>query len=130
MVKLRYNYLLLLLIIIIVYILYVYLSQSPIHKSSLKISIKEARARRFGLIIDVRTLKERELLGFYPNSIPISNEMLQQLPLDVPNKNTWILIYCNRGNRAAKAADILYKLGYKNVRYIDQSYLSLLPGSS
>ena len=101
------------------------------NQSSLRIGIPEARARRFGLIIDVRTPQERQQLGYYPNSIPISLERLrQEVPLDISNKNTWILVYCNTGRRAQMAAEILYKMGYPNVRYIDKSYLSLMPGSS
>ena len=35
------------------------------------ISPQEAKARRFGLILDVRTQRERELYGYYPNSVVI-----------------------------------------------------------
>jgi rhodanese-related sulfurtransferase len=118
-------------LLVLVYLGYTYYSNSNHKESSLRISIGEAKARRFGLIIDVRTPKERELLGFYPNSIPISPQTLQQqVPLDISNKNTWILVYCNTGSRAASAAEILYKMGYRNVRYIKETYLSLMPGSS
>ncbi len=99
--------------------------------SKLEISVAEARAKRFGLIIDVRTPKEREQLGYYPNSIPISIDMLdRQVPIDISNKNTNILIYSNGDERAARAAEILYKMGYRNAKYISKTYLSLLPGSS
>lgn len=99
--------------------------------SPLRITVAEARARRFGLIIDVRTPKERELLGFYPESIPISIDQLSsQVPMDISNKKTWILIYSNGDDRAPKAAEILYRMGYTNVRYIKEQYLTLLPGSS
>jgi rhodanese-related sulfurtransferase len=121
------------ILVAVVYVIYTISQQS--HKTkvgpSLKISVGEARARRFGLIIDVRTPKERELLGYYPNSIPISAQRLQQeVPLDISSKNTWILVYSNNDNRAVVAAEILYKMGYKNVRYIKETYLSLMPGSS
>ena len=103
---------------------------SPVHESSLKISVSEARSRRFGLIIDVRTPKERDQLGYYPNSIPISMENIRnQVPLDISNKNTWILVYSNGDNRAALAAETLYRMGYSNVKYIKERYLSLMPGS-
>lgn len=98
----------------------------------LLISVNEARSRRFGLIIDVRTQKERETLGYYPNSIPISLETIQsEVPLDISNKNSWILVYSQEGGVKAKlAAETLYRMGYPNVRYINTSYLSLMPGSS
>jgi rhodanese-related sulfurtransferase len=118
-------------LLVLVYLGYTYYSNSNHKESSLRISIGEAKARRFGLIIDVRTPKERELLGYYPNSIPISPQTLQQqVPLDISNKNTWILVYSNGDPRAASAAEILYKMGYRNVRYIKETYLSLMPGSS
>ena len=103
----------------------------PASSNSLKISVSEARSRRFGMNFDARTLKERDVLGYYPNSIPISAQRLQQeVPLDISSKNTWILVYSNNDNRAVVAAEILYKMGYKNVRYIKETYLSLMPGSS
>ena len=114
---------------VIVYLVYFNTKQSP-SELSLKISVAEAKSRRFGLIIDVRTALERELLGYYPNSIPFSLDKLsQQVPLDMPNKNAWILVYSNgRSDKKAEiAAETLYKKGYKNVRYIDESYLSLMP---
>ena len=120
-----------LVLLVIVYFIYMYYVR-PVHIASpLKIGIPEARSRRFGLIIDVRTPKERELLGYYPNSIPIGlHQLQQQVPLDISSKDTWILVYCGTGARARKAAELLYSMGYKNTRFIDKSYLSLMPGSS
>ena len=97
---------------------------------SLRISIDEAKAKRFGLIVDVRTLKERALLGFYPLSIPISIQALRnEIPLDISNKQTPILVYSNGDSRAAEAAAIIYQMGYRNVSYIDKPYLAMMPGS-
>jgi rhodanese-related sulfurtransferase len=119
------------ILILLVYLGFTYYSSSTHSEKSLRISVGEAKARRFGLIIDVRTPKERELLGYYPNSIPISPQRLQQeVPLDISSKNTWILVYSNGDNRAAAAAEVLYRMGYRNVRYINETYLSLMPGSS
>lgn len=116
--------------VVIVYLIYTYYSSPSRSQISLRIGIPEAKSRRFGLIIDVRTPKERELLGYYPNSIPISPERLEQeVPLDISSKNTQILVYSNGDNRAAAAAEILYRMGYRNVRYIKETYLSLMPGS-
>ena len=120
-----------LVLVVILFIIYKCMVK-PIHVNSpLKISVGEAKARRFGLIIDVRTPKERELLGFYPNSIPISPQVIQQqVPLDISSKNTWILVYSNGDSRAKQAAETLYRMGYRNVRFINETYLSLMPGSS
>jgi len=113
------------------YLVYTYYVNPTHSETSLRISVGEAKARRFGLIIDVRTPKERELLGYYPNSIPISPQQLQQqVPIDISSKKTWILVYSNGDNRAAAAAEVLYRMGYINVRYIKETYLSLMPGSS
>jgi len=114
-----------LIIAIIIYLVYI----NQIHNEpSLKISIAEARSKRFGLIIDVRTPKERDQLGYYPNSVPISMENIRnQVPLDISSKNTHILVYSG-DNRALVAAKVLYIMGYRNVKYITESYLRLMPG--
>ena len=122
--------------IIIVAILYVvYTNMNSLQQlPSLEIPVEEARSKRFRLVIDVRTPKEREELGYYPNSIPIEINKLQS---DIPfligsglqSLQSPILIYCNSGHRAQLAAGMLYQLGYSNVRYISTSYLSLMPGS-
>lgn len=123
-------------LVVLIIVGVIYLAYSSIQNSKngvpvLKISVGEAKARRFGLIIDVRTPKERDTLGYYPNSIPISMERIgKEVPLDISNKNAWILVYSNGDNRAAVAAQILYKMGYNNVRYIKETYLSLMPGST
>jgi rhodanese-related sulfurtransferase len=121
------------ILVAIVYVIYTISEQTTLTSSepSLRISVREARSRRFGLIIDVRTPKEREELGYYPNSIPFAIDRLdKEVPFAISSKNTWILVYCNTGTRSAKAAEILYRMGYRNVRYITESYLSLMPGSS
>jgi rhodanese-related sulfurtransferase len=118
-----------LVLAVLIYSVYIN-SAPPTTGPILRIGVPEAKSRRFGLIIDVRTPKERELLGYYPNSIPIPPRLLeQQVPLDISSKNTWILVYSNGDNRAQLAAETLYKMGYKNVRYITETYLSLMPGS-
>lgn len=123
---------------IIVYLVYTYVIKSTHQQSSLLIDIPRAKAQRFGLILDVRTAKEREELGYYPNSIPVSmNELQTEVPFllgtkpnDLSEKKTNILIYSTPGDRRAEsAAEILYQMGYRNVRYINQSFLRLLPGS-
>jgi rhodanese-related sulfurtransferase len=95
----------------------------------LKISIREAKARRFGLILDVRTSEQRSRLGYYPNSIPIALETLSRdISFDMPNKKTWILVYSNGDEKARWAAEQLFEMGYYHVRYIDGTYLALMPG--
>ncbi len=117
--------------VIVIFVIYNVTTQTKKAEPSLRMSVPEARARRFGLIVDVRTPKERELLGYYPNSIPIAVQGLtREVPSLISNRNTEILVYSNADNRAAMGAEILYKSGYPNVRYINETYLTLLPGSS
>jgi rhodanese-related sulfurtransferase len=97
---------------------------------SLQISTGEARARRFGLILDMRNAREREELGYYPNSIPVSFDQLSsEVPFLNSNRAVSILVYSNGDNRAKVAAHALYQMGYRNARYITTSYLALMPGS-
>jgi rhodanese-related sulfurtransferase len=101
---------------------------------TLEATIDQARSMRFRLVIDVRTPKEREELGYYPNSIPIA---VDQLKKEVPfligsglqSLQSPILVYSNGDRRAQLAAEMLHALGYTQVRYISKSYLSLMPGS-
>lgn len=118
------------IIVTLAIVVYVNWYQQNAGQPNLRISVGEAKARRFGLIIDTRTPKERDQLGYYPNSIPISLEKLaKEVPLDISSKNTHILVYSNADYRAVIAAQLLYSMGYRNVRYINETYLSLMPGS-
>jgi rhodanese-related sulfurtransferase len=125
--------LMIVILIVILALCYNYMPvDSMVHTTapSLRISVEEARMKRFGLIIDVRTPKERSELGYLPLSIPISLGSLEkEIPLDISNKNTPILIYSNGDSRAEKAAVRVYRMGYHRVSYIDGTYLQLLPGS-
>ena len=122
-----------LLLILCAVIYVVYISFMSAYHPTLDIPTEEVRSTRFRLVIDVRTPKEREELGHYPNSIPIS---IDQLSKDVPfligsglqSLQTPILVYSNGDARAKVAAEMLYSMGYTKVRYITQTYLSLLPG--
>jgi rhodanese-related sulfurtransferase len=94
----------------------------------MRIGPQEAKARRFGLILDVRSHKERELYGAYPNSVIIPfEELTLQSVSDLVSKDTSILIYCKKGTRASQAAVMLKNGGFKNVKYIDQPYTSMMP---
>ena len=128
----KYNGPFVTLVLIALVAVLVYFQMNPSPSSALRISVAEARSRRFGLIVDVRTPRQRDLLGYYPNSIPIPLERLtMEVPLDISNKNTWILVYgAGPGDDAPRlAAETLHRMGYPNTRYITESYLSLMPGS-
>lgn len=99
--------------------------------SPLRIDTQEARRRlgagEFDVVLDVRTATEREALGIYPRSLPIpASEVERELPRQVPNRASRILIYCNTGHRARLAAEKLQSLGYKNAVYYAGPYQMLI----
>ena len=121
--------LLLLLVSVVGY--YIYTQALPVYRtSSLAILPEEVRAKRFSLIVDVRSPKEREEYGYYPNSIPIAIDRLQQeIPIDLAvDRSASILVYSNGDARASTAAEIIYSMGYTNVRYLREPYHILMPG--
>ncbi len=98
--------------------------------SPLVISSQEAKQEiakgTFPIVLDVRTDLEYNL-GHYPEAIHIPTaELAESVETKIPQKNKGILVYCNTGQRARYAADLLKAKGYKNVRYIAGSYLTLL----
>lgn len=117
---------LLVLFVLVLVVVYENLLLHPV--PNLEINGREARTTRFGLILDVRSPKEREQLGFYPRSIPIS---LDRIEKEIPaSPDASILIYSNGDDRAKKAAIKLYHLGYHHVRYLPTTYLAMMPGSA
>ncbi len=82
--------------------------------------------KRYNVVLDVRTPIERAVVGYYPGSIHIPvTELREKISREIPDKNTTILIYCNTGQRARKAAEILQSMGYSNVRYIATTHIFL-----
>lgn len=136
----RYRYLPIVLMIAVVVIV-LYSGMGPFSMGlwkadTLAISAKEARQHRFSFIFDMRSQREREENGFYPNSIPISLATLQdevpfllgQKPSDHRIRSTPILIYSNGSNdHARQAAEALYDMGFVGVRYLSGSYLQMMP---
>lgn len=117
-----------LLVVLGIVLVIVYYHADIAIQPTLEISNEEAKQRRFGLVVDVRTEKEREHLGYYPNSIRLDLSTIQR---DIPvSKHTSILIYSNGDHRAQRAAELLHAIGFNNVRYIRTTYLSLMPGSA
>jgi rhodanese-related sulfurtransferase len=127
--------LLVLLLGILLYLLYASAS-SLLPSPSLHLSAEQARRQRFALILDARTPRDREEGGFYPNSIPVDPATVQdevpfllgQRPTDRTPRATPILVYSQAGDGKAKqVAETLYTMGYTGVRYLTESYVSLLP---
>lgn len=97
---------------------------------SLRVTPQEARARRYGRIFDVRSPMERDRLGYFPHSLPLSMENLEKgIPLDLP-LTAHILVYSNGDDRAQRAAEQISRMGYPHVRYLQETYQALMPGAT
>lgn len=98
------------------------------YSSPLRISSEEARRliKDGAKVVDVRTDTERATLGHYPQDIHIPSAALKHSAGAQLNKNEHIVLYCNSGQRARKAAETLQELGYKNVHYIAGPYTTLM----
>ncbi len=118
--------LLIIVLILSIVILYNYSISSP-NRISSKIGKMLIKNNKIDVILDVRTKPERDTIGFYPNSVHIpSSDLETEFVNKYPNKNIFILAYCNTGQRARKAVEKLEKLGYMNVMYISGIYTELL----
>lgn len=113
-----------------------YLKYEHNHKNPSKItpSIAKHLIKCGAKILDVRLPSE-------PGSVTRKNEKGEKetISINIPgkkiskttlkekeiNENDIVITFCNSGTRARQAADKLKKLGYKNVYYIVESYLSL-----
>jgi rhodanese-related sulfurtransferase len=75
-----------------------------------------ARAKPLPVIIDVRESKEYAD-GYVARAKHLSRGVLEQKIAEVvPDFSTPIVLYCDRGERAALAAENLIKMGYQYVR--------------
>lgn len=75
-----------------------------------------SRVKPSPVIIDVREAHEY-VKGHLAGATHLSRGILEQkVGGVVPDFSTPIVVYCDRGERAALAADNLIKMGYQNVR--------------
>ena len=106
--------------------MYNYARDSP-YIISPKQAKQAIRDGKIDVVLDVRTKQERDLLGYYPGSFHIpSGELELRLPQEFTNKGTRFLVYCNTGQRARRATDIMRNMGYNNVNYIATSHVSIM----
>ena len=104
---------------------YIYTVQSP-HLVTADQAKQLLQQNKVDVVLDVRSKMEYNL-GHYPEALHIPTPVLyDQVETLIPDKSTRILIYCNTGQRARYATDVLKAKGYKNVKYIAGSYLGLL----
>lgn len=116
---------------VVIVSLFVYALNSYTYSGKQLVNIETAKqnikANKYDVVLDVRTKLEYDI-GHYPNSIHIPSTSItkQNVEKYIPNKNASILVYCNTGQRARYASELLEKLGYKNVQYISGTYKGLL----
>lgn len=93
------------------------------------ISEEDAKAKiksgEIKVVIDVRTTLEYNL-GHYPNALHLPFDEMTTESTKKLNKNHGIVVYCNTGQRARKAAEKLKSLGFKNVFYIASTYKTIM----
>lgn len=116
---------LILFVAIVFTTVYIYTVQSP-HLVTADQAKQLIQQNKVDVVLDVRSKMEYNL-GHYPEALHIPTGILNdQVETLIPDKSTRILIYCNTGQRARYATDLLKAKGYKNVKYIAGSYLGLL----
>jgi len=124
----KINAILFTIVLILIIMIVVSVKKPGMLYPNLLLSTEQARRARFGKIIDVRSPKVREYLGYYPNSVPLSLDTLPQQIGTLTSKATSILVYSNGDSKAQQAAERLYEMGYHDVRYISTTYQLLMPG--
>ena len=67
------------------------------------------------ILLDVRTLSEYEQVRIEGAKLIPVDELSRRAPVELPDKNIPIFIYCHSGARAARAVDLLTGMGYTNV---------------
>ena len=121
----RATLLVLLFVLLLLGVVLYYTFQSPYLVSSAEAK-RLISDKKIDVVLDVRTKIEYNL-GHYPEALHIPTANLQdQAETLIPDKSTRILVYCNTGQRARYATDLLRAKGYKDVKYIAGTYTTLL----
>ncbi len=90
------------------------MSYSQISMSEAK-EIFESNGERTYIILDGRRPDEFAN-GHIPGAINVANETIgADAPVELPDKDQVIYVYCRSGNRSKQAAEKLAALGYTNI---------------
>lgn len=116
------NYLILGTLVLGSFVWYTYSGKNLISSAKAKELISRNEIK---MIIDVRTASEFSL-GHYPNSLNIPVQSFSHDTFKNFNKDIPYLVYCNTGQRARRATELLNQYGFKKVYYIAGHYSSLL----
>jgi len=112
---------------------FILMSSCDIGQNQNDISIKELKNKIASdnyILLDVRTSEEYNN-GHLKGSINIDyfsdnfSEEISRLGLESP-----ILVYCRSGNRSGKAMNIMYDLGFKEVKNLIGGYKSWISGEN
>ena len=112
---------------------FILMSSCAIGQNQNDISIEELKnkiASQKYILVDVRTSEEYNN-GHLKGSINIDyfsdnfSEEISRLGLESP-----ILVYCRSGNRSGKAMNIMYDLGFKEVKNLIGGYKSWISGEN
>jgi phage shock protein E len=108
------------------YSLYYYAVTSPYLVSSEVASAMLSKGQ-VDVVLDVRSALEYNLGHFGgAKHIPVP-ELKERAASELPDRDARILVYCNTGQRSRAAAEMLRRMGYKNVVYIAGAYWTLKP---
>jgi rhodanese-related sulfurtransferase len=97
--------------------------------NKLKIGLDQAKNmlknKEFDYIIDVRPDRSW-IMGHHVDAIHIQFSRLESiLPNKILNKRNKILVYANSKQMAENSANLIKKLGYKNVKFIENKFTEL-----
>jgi len=102
-----------------------YYTLSGVNLLEAKEAKRKIKTNDIEYIIDVRSQTEWNI-GHYPGAfhIPVTELKKEKMPKNSIDKG--ILVYCNTGQRARRAAETLKALGYNKVYYIAGTYSSIM----
>jgi rhodanese-related sulfurtransferase len=99
----------------------------PNLKINTKLAKEMVKNNEFDRIIDVRN-DRRWIMGHHVDAIHIQLNRLESiLPDKIVDKNFKLLVYAENKQKARDASKIIKKLGYKNIKYINENYTELYP---
>ena len=75
---------------------------------------RRMREDKKAVVLDVRTPEEYKQVRIEGAKLIPVDELASRAPAELPDKEARILIYCQSGARAGRAASILGNMGYTN----------------
>ena len=79
--------------------------------------VAQFRQTSNAMLVDVRTPEEYRA-GHIPGSINVPLQQIEDIELEVAEKNTPLYIYCRSGARSRQATAMLQEMGYEEVHNI------------